>query len=387
MAVSGKSETGVMFFQPAGRTVTAAQACTLDDEFLGSRPMQFFYSRIDALLTNASHQSPQPDDPMRQAVSQLVGGRDAGELQNQDDREAHLGMEAFALRHHAAEALLRLFHAVAVPTEEPICVWARITDGPMKGSALVQEVLSYLASDEARTSAWTHLLPQEVAAAAGQEAADRNLNTAVAWIYRAANLLVHESIDLNGAYNKIKHGLAARARDDHRMTILRTPPNPDGTVPVSAFQGDEAIDVFTRVTLQVLTRPANEGKTGLELTSLHLVPEKLLAESWMLATVLGAVFHTATRSHLQRHPAPEGNAPQTGSSLSRRPPELPNFPSLPFGPSPARLVGDDLVGMRGPVTHRRDGNESRGPALVTERSHITFTVDMAGAQSGQVVDG
>lgn len=378
-----------MFFQPDGSTVTSAQARTLDDELLGSRPMQFFHSRIEAILNYADPDFSPTDHDMRRAFSKLVGERDHPRGDEAPDRKAQVAMEAFAVRHHAAEALLRVFHAVAIAEQEPACVWVRLTDGPIRGKELVDAVLDYLDSDAAHSTAWSFILPLGVAQAAGQEAADMNLRTAVAWIRRAARLLVQDDIDLNGAYNKVKHGMAVRARGDHRMMLLMTAPGRPHGLPGSAFEGNNAVGVFTEVTMQVLTRPASEGggrNAALEVTNLHLIPEKLLAETWMLANVLGAVFHTAASTHLRRHPPTAADDPPPGSPPGRHLPKLPPFPALPLGPTPASLLGDEFLGLRSSVTHRRDGSIGRGTSFVTEQSYMDVTVDMSSAMRGRVVD-
>ena len=56
--------------------------------------------------------------------------------------------------------------------------------------------------------------------------------------------------DLNSAHNKVQHGLAVRARSDLRVTFNSTPPNADGTVPLSALSGDGTFDIFDRPILE-----------------------------------------------------------------------------------------------------------------------------------------
>jgi hypothetical protein len=94
----------------------------------------------------------------------------------------------------------------------------------------------------------------------------------------------HRSI-FQAANNKVKHGLAVRARSDMRVTFVSQQPNDDGSVPLSAFTGDGAIDIFDQPVLESLAPgPRVDGhRQGLELTQLRLKPSAILAEVFMLA--------------------------------------------------------------------------------------------------------
>jgi hypothetical protein len=74
------------------------------------------------------------------------------------------------------------------------------------------------------------------------------------------NLLVRADINVNAAHNKVKYGLAIRARDDLRLTFTTQAPNHDGSVPLSALMGDHAVDIFDATTLDFLARPPS--RTG-----------------------------------------------------------------------------------------------------------------------------
>ena len=77
-------------------------------------------------------------------------------------------------------------------------------------------------------------------------------NVFVEWLGYAARLLSPAEIDLQAGHNKVKHGLAVRARSDMRVTFMTTPPNADGSVPLSAFTGPGAIDIFDQPVLELL---------------------------------------------------------------------------------------------------------------------------------------
>lgn len=50
------------------------------------------------------------------------------------------------------------------------------------------------------------------------------LNVMGSWLHRAMTLLVRNDINLNAGYNKVKHGLAVRPRDDVVIAFTTVPP-------------------------------------------------------------------------------------------------------------------------------------------------------------------
>ena len=73
------------------------------------------------------------------------------------------------------------------------------------------------------------VFPEEVAAHPGmQREADRALNVLGDWLTHAMWLLVRGDINMNPAHNKLKHGLAVRARDDVLATVTTQAPNSGG---------------------------------------------------------------------------------------------------------------------------------------------------------------
>lgn len=383
-----------MFFEPTGSSPSEKQARDLDDALFGANPMGYFRARIDTLLSHADPDAPRSEHEMRSAFTSLLGNRENLLATGKSDRELQVAVDAFALRHHAAEVLVRFFHTVAVAEPgEPVCVWATLTDGPRQNKQVCDDILAFLSSQENRDRVWTNFFPESVLRVFGIPHVADQLNNAIAWLLRAGNLLTHEDIDLSGAYNKVKHGLAMRARNDERMALVKKPPTAAGSVPVSAFQGEDALDIFTSVTMRTLNRPAGQKnaqgkrvKAELEVTSLNLVPEKLLAETWMLATVLGALFHTAAVAHFERHPTSDTDDPPLGGPPGRHHDEVPPYPALPFGPSPRSVVGNDLIGLRTPVTHRPDGSIGRGTAFAFEQGTIPLTMDITKAMRGRIVE-
>lgn len=391
-----------MFTTPAGPTLTLQQARDLDDALFGSHPMGYFHARIDSLLQAADDHAGAPrSGTCRAAFASLLGP--AAELLDVDaaDRELQVAVDAFAVRHHAAEALVRLYHALGVAEPgEPVCVWQSLVDGPTRTIDLVRQARSQLETQEGRDAFAQLVVPADVAAAE-PEPSQQAAQVALAWLHRGMELLARDDIDINAAHNKVKHGLAVRPRHDMRSTLVLVPPNEDGTYAVSAVTGPSAIDVFSRTTLQFLSRPAQGPRRNahLETTIVELVPERLLAEATMLSSIFGALFHGATVDHLTRHPTEESDTSDAADdpaekhgaddqSPARKPPTVDRPALLPLGPLPGQLLRQKVVGLRSPVTKRPDGTPGRGTAIVLEDGFVVgLEVDIAGARTARLVEG
>jgi hypothetical protein len=374
-----------VFTKPTGPVLNEEQAQALDDDFFGSRPMEYFHARIAGLLAAMPGADTEPSS-VQQAFDNALAPLEGMLTHTERDREVQVAIDALSVRHHAAEALARLYHALtAPPAEGPHCVWAGMVDGPRSTAALVEASRRHLTSSAGADMFATLMLPPRVRSdqLAPAEAA---LNVAGAWLHRAMDLLVSGELDINAANNKVKHGLVVRARDDQRVAFIRTPLSAEGTVPQSAFTAQGSIDVFTRTTLRFLSRPPvpKGRKAHLESTTFQLVPETLLAEATMLSTTFGALFHRAGLEHLERHPVPaEGDPPQSG----RHAPDMGAPPAMPLGPTPTQLLGNAVVGLRHPVTTAPDGGPTRGAAWVFEEQVVTLEVDVDGRREGTIVDG
>lgn len=220
----------------------------------------------------------------------------------------------------------------------------------------------------------------------GHAGAVQAVQTAAAWLLRSADLLVSGELDVNAAHNKVKHGLAVRPRDDLRGLFSLVGPSDDDTLPLSATTGSSAMDIFTRTTMQFLSRPPQGGArtANLELTTLELVPERLLAEAWMISSVFGAMFHHAALAHLTRHPTSDDD-PKAGPLRKR--PTVGDAPRLPLGPRPDQMLEERVLGLRTPFTTRTDGTAGRDTALVFENGVVvTLQVDVSNARTVTIVD-
>jgi hypothetical protein len=134
----------LMYPPPAGQVLTDEQARELDDTFLSSDPFQYFRSRIASLLAWQETafvadraQAEAEEGNIRAEFNQYLQRPAADGPFEELDVHAQVAADALAVRHHAAEALLRLACARLAP--EPLagarCLWAEIASGPSQIAA------------------------------------------------------------------------------------------------------------------------------------------------------------------------------------------------------------------------------------------------------------
>ena len=378
-----------MYPPPVGPSLTAEQARELDDTFLASDPFAYFSSRIASLLVWQEHvadsQTPlpqaQPDSIRAQFNAYLQSSAVDGPFKAVDVH-AQVAADALAVRHHAAEALLRLSCARLAPasTTSPACLWAEIASGPKQIADVIDRLKVSAKKAEPGERMFRALVDPEALEAArrDQEVVDA-CNVFVAWIAYASELLSPAEIDFQGGHNKVKHGLAVRARSDLRVTFTTTPPNADGTIRLSALTGPGAIDIFDQPVLELLAYgPKVEGhRQGLELTQLRLKPAALLADAYMFAMAHGALFHVAAKQHF------------AGRDDLREHLVAPPFPGFPIGgPRPSDIDAFAPLGMRFPLTTPPGGGPPRRQAGIGFRDWFQIMhVDHADRSSGFIVDG
>lgn len=365
-----------MFTKPEGPHLTPEQARELDDSFFGSRPFEYFSARIASLISSADSPAVERPEGLGADFFASLGLAEMPHTLpfSDSDRELQVATDSFAVRHHAAEALVRLYHALTVATAaegSPACVWESIVDGPIRTVDLVGQARGHLSSDAGQDSFWTLVLPPGAAADDGtSKEVTTALNVMGAWLQRAMNLLTRDDINTNAAHNKVKHGLAIRSRNDVRMIFSTQGPDADDTIPLSALTGPNAADIFNTVTLDYLARPHGK-KSGLEMSTLRLAPAKLLAESWMMAVTYAAMFHIAAAQH-----------------FANRDLEPPTYPHIPLGPRPEQLLGNSVVGLRHPVTLPLDGKKApREAGIAFEQDFMTLDIDFDNKSVATVVDG
>jgi len=349
--------------------LTPEQCVALDDTLFGSNPASYWRARIDQLL-----RAPAPVDyTMGLAAEVLELGLDPRMLAltepGQDERELQRALDAFALRQHLAEALVRLVHAVITAAGAPrSSVWALLTSNRDDGAALVKALRSY--QEDGGISATLFMPPDEVRSMADNPPDEvlPAVRMHWLWVQRAMQLLVTEGLDANAGNNKIKHGLAVRPRNDLRVSFLTRAPNPDGTIPVSAFDG--AIDIIDATSVEFLERLGNRHSHAgsWEITTLNLRAAPLLGEALVLSTVWASVFASAAANHF------------AGRGRS-----VPKHPGLVLGPKPDAFVRK-AVGYRQGLTTPTGGGVPRDLTVETGQGVVGLTVTGPGA-SAVIVDG
>ncbi|WP_166353504.1 hypothetical protein [Phytoactinopolyspora limicola] len=367
-----------MFMEPEGPQVTDQQARELDDSFFTSRPFGYFTSRIAALISASEPGVPDVAHGLGAAFLSKLGFHDVDGILAADekDRALQIATDAFAVRHHAAEALVRLYHALAVtPSKERQApsVWVSMVNGPRQMADLVGQAADHLDSDLGASTFWSIALPIDaVADSSIRASANKSLNVMASWLRRAMLLLTREDINIDAAHNKLKHGLAVAANDNERAVFVRQGPTADGTIPLSALNGPDAFNVIDAITLRYLAvAPKTNGrKQGLEMSVLRLIPATLLAEAWMVALTHGVMFHLAAERHFK------------GRDV-----QLAECPKLPLGPTPEHLARNAVVGLRYPVTTPPGGGApDRRTGIATENAFVGLTIDFTQKQTAVVVD-
>lgn len=378
-----------MYPPPAGPNLTQEQARELDDTFLASDPFAYFSSRIASLLTWLDN-APTADTPLPEPAPGSIRAEFNQYLQRPAadgpvkavDVEAQVAADALTVRHHAAEALLRLTLARLEPGigDGAPCLWASLAAGPTQVAQVVEQ-LAHIAQEPDWSDRALRLLVEPGLLATSRTTPELLDACAVftEWIAYAATLLSPAEIDLNAGHNKVKHGLAVRARSDMRVTFVTTPPGPDGAIPESAFTGPGAMDIFDQPVLELLTHGTRvDGhRQGFELTQLRLKPSALLAEAYMLAMAHGTIFHVAAVEHF---------ADRDDLRDHHTPPPLPGYPV--GGPRPKNIDAHAPLGLRFPLTTPPGGGKVGREAGIGFRRFFQFLkIDYANRSSGHVVDG
>lgn len=365
-----------MFPPPTGPEPSADQVRELDDAFFSSDPFGYFRARIESLIAYSDGASPRLDEGLGAEYVRRLRRNPAQVPPASDDaRQLQVAIDSLSLRQHVAEALVRLWAAVLeVRLTEPgaVSVWATLTDGKTNLKEVLQQIGATEGSGDPDVQLFL-LLPAQLA---GQFDTDPHIQRAAGvlgrWLEHAERLLLRDDIHLAAANNKVKHGLAVRARNDLRVEFLTADavPAEGDSIPLSAFTS--SVTLFGKPLVEYLARPPRDanGRQGLELTLLRLDAGTLLAEATMLATVHAAVFHVAATRYA---PTVEGIAP---------------YPVLPLGPMPDELLGKAVTGMRSPVTTRPgDGLVERHTGVgFNDGTFVGLSVDHDGRRTMTVTD-
>lgn len=355
-----------MYPPPTGTRLSAEQRRSLDDTFLSSDPFGYFSARIHMLLEWAdasnTHEDEAPTTSGDRAAptgavltrfSSLLGAPE-GVTPRTSPRSVttQVATDAYAVRHHAAESLVRLT-AVLLARDESTesSVWEDLTKSPNRIADVIDQIRTHLDTDDPKTFARLVLCAEDIVNGRGDILELVN-DVFADWLQFAIDLLTAHELRLDAAHNKIKHGLAVRARDDLALWVTTTPPNTDGTYPVAALSGPEAVTIFDCPVLDVLAEaPKVDGrKQGLEVTQLRVDVPVVLAEAYMIAWTHGAMFHVAASTHFRgrEHLPTEVHAPAHPSYYV-------------FYKYPDDIAADAPVGMRFPLTTPPDGGPLKRP--------------------------
>lgn len=380
-----------MYPPPAGRDLTSEQRRELDDTFLSSDPFRYFVARIGMLLqweefntiNNASDTESSDVDAhkphagkSRTQFSRFLG-QPVDFLPRVSERTVttQIATDAYSLRHHAAESLTRLTAALLTQTEDmDQCVWEAVSTGPNQLDLVVGQIGEAFSAKESPMAFARLVLIENDLQKGITEVLASACNVFVDWLQFAVDLLMGHELQLNAAHNKVKHGLAVRARDDLRISFSTSPPNADGTISLSALNGPDVVDIFDRPVMEVLAQgPKVQGhKQGLELTQLRVDIPAILAEAYMIAWAHGAIFHVAAAKHFAgRCDFPEHL-------------NVPAHPGYPIGgPHPEHIAAKAPVGMRFPLTTPPGGGAARRTAGIAFRD-IFIPLSFTGTAMGNI---
>lgn len=353
-----------MLDTPTSDTLTPEMARELNDRFFSSDPLAYFHSRIDSLVSWAS--SPAVDYTTGLGADLLQRlGQPAQHTSQTDEgsRELQVASDAFSLRQHVAESVIRLFVALLNIPKEPTdttCLWVEVAGDRSDGAALVAQVQEFFESGQAATDFQPMVIPPAVVAGLNEnDVGQQVLDVLSAWLAHAAYLLTQRQLDVNAAANKAKHGHAIRPRNNERWALSTTPPDENGDVPLSALTGESSIQLIDTPVIESLTvpRPNKQKHEGIELSWVKLDTATLLAEAKLMSTVHGALFHVAASKHF------------AGRTDAQAPP----YPTLHTGPTPDDLLTGTLTGIRWPVTMPSDpAHAARQSALVWREGTTPF---------------
>ncbi|MCC9205969.1 hypothetical protein [Arthrobacter sp. zg-Y769] len=378
-----------MYPPPSGSELTAEQRQELDDTFLSSDPHAYFSARIGMLLQWADCGEDSRENSMGQrggeqrtagGFARLLGQPDGFFPQtSQGSITPQIATDAYALRHHAAESLVRLTAALSSQMEEAeSCVWETLSTGKNQLEDVVKQLRGSFSSEEALEKFADLVLRRQDLQGGMTEQLASAVSVFADWLDFAIALLVGHELQLNAAHNKVKHGLSVRARNDLKVSFSTTPPSADGTIPISALTGPDAIDVFDRPVIEVLaTAPKIDGhKQGLELTQLTVDVPAVLAETYMIVWVHGAMFHVAAARHF------DGRLDLPDDLYE------PLYPGYPIGgPRPNDISTKAPVGMRFPLTTPPGGGPVQRPAGIAYRDlFIPFTFTGPAMHNIRLVD-
>lgn len=377
-------------YPPPAQELSNATVIQLDDQFFTSDPFAYIRGRVRALL---SDEQPVGKGPLSGEFSRLLGPSARLYLERDAQSAAtRVALDAFALRHHVAESLVRLLYVLLhhAPGQSR---WVELVDAPLRNRDVLRANSAVLkAQDDSGKAMLTAALRGSApagnrlsAAQSGVDSSDvegiqhpsehewaQSLDTHLSWLNYAIALLTQPSPDLNAAHNKFKHGMGIRPQHDVLTTLMLDPPNPDGSVNLSSMLGQRAMTIFDGVTVEYLSRASR--RSGLEATQLSMSPAPTLVETAAMAHTLSLLFHNAAVSHFV------GRAPRAGRTIPSHPGILVN------GPRPGRMRGRRPFALRFPLTTPvREGGDGLAEMFWTDGT--VNTLSFGERTTATIVDG
>lgn len=397
-----------MYPAPQGALESPEQMRDLDDTFLTSDPYGYFVSRIGMLhawaktaegkdqVRGAASGTPSKDSQADGIAAHVfpVGRPDldpiiAAVMQDKEPERpkamvvsAQVAVDAFALRHHVAEAMVRLFVACSERSiaTDPLTtsLWSRMTDDKNTQIDLLVKAATNAAHDLGEFGFGRLILPPSATVESDADRAflEHLLDRCAEWFRHALTLLQPAELDVNTAHNKVKHGLAIRGRSDLKVSFTTVEPDSDGNIPLSAFGDEVSFEIFERPVLEFMSRPKlqeSKIRQGLEVTQLRLDYRALLAESTLMAYVHGALFHVAACRHFDGRSIPQGLSVAAHPGYAAQDAARPN-------------VGGYQVGTRFPITKPPGGGEARSAGFWHQDGTSLSFKHFGKRKTGRVVD-
>jgi hypothetical protein len=201
----------------------------LDKHFFHVNPAHHFESRLWSIIRLAdvpSKDLPTAEDPasvfsrFRRLLLEIPFSEDQS---REDDvsREALAALEAHSLMHHVVETGLRLFVMLS-ELEVDRSPWIPLAELPSNFS-FREKVKSLLRRADAAETAAKVAIPHygQLVAAVGKEQALEHVRFVSQWLMFFAELFDQDGYNAAQSHNQMKHGMAAIARDDIKMTLVQ----------------------------------------------------------------------------------------------------------------------------------------------------------------------
>ena len=126
----------VLPITPDGPHLSAEQAKTLDDDFFLSDPLAYFTSRMASLVALPTDDESPLSETAEELLAKLGRPKDANVFTfDERSRGIQVAIDAVALRHHAAEGLIRFLYSLVTAKPKPgdaACVWLAVADSPIR---------------------------------------------------------------------------------------------------------------------------------------------------------------------------------------------------------------------------------------------------------------